>query len=82
MAAFCRLDLAGRGVLREAIARRWRCMPKEVLERAPGDQKPSTHSQGGDLACAHEVVSAPSRDPQEIAGFLHGVGEALQHGHR
>jgi hypothetical protein len=52
-------------------------MPKEILERAAGDQKPPTHSQRGDLTCAHEVVSTPARDPKKIAGFLHGIGEAL-----
>jgi hypothetical protein len=82
LAAFRRLDLAGRGLLRGHFAWWWRCMPKKVLERAAGDQKSSTHSQGGDLACAHEVVSAPARDPQKIASFLHGVGEALKHRHR
>src|SRR6266511_1987545 len=56
-------------------------MPKKVLERNARDQKPSTHSQGGDLAGAYEAVRAPARDPKKVAGFLHGVGEALQRGH-
>ena len=58
-----------------------RRMPKKVLEHHAGHQKPSTHSRGRDLAGTDEVVRTPARDPKEIAGFLHGVGEALQHRH-
>jgi hypothetical protein len=59
---------------------RWR-MPKEVTKGNPRHEEPSTHSQGGDLAGAHEVVGISARDPQKIAGFFHGVGEALKHAH-
>jgi hypothetical protein len=57
-------------------------MPEEVLERHARHQKPATHSKGRDIAGADEVVRAPARDPKKIAGFRHGVCEALQHRHR